>query len=96
MPKPAKPWFVAHRYGWGWFPATWQGWTVLLVWTVLVLAGALGLNAWPTIHWLWLPFLLVMVFLLAAVCWTTGERPRWRWGTTDEPDSTGDPEESEP
>ncbi len=33
-----KYWFKAKNYGWGWYPATWQGW--------LILAGFIYLNYW--------------------------------------------------
>ena len=73
-------WFPAKRYGWGWGPPTcWQGWLVVLLYALLVLAGCI---AWPpprdSVHFLlWMAFVTA---LLIAVCWRTGEPPRWRWG----------------
>ena len=35
-------WFPAKRYGWGWGPPrVWQGWVVMAVFAILVLAGAI-------------------------------------------------------
>jgi hypothetical protein len=35
-----KYWFRAKRYGWGWgLPITWQRWTVLISWLVVLLYG---------------------------------------------------------
>ncbi|MDB5809039.1 MAG: hypothetical protein JWN94_1161 [Betaproteobacteria bacterium] len=73
-------WFPAKRYGYGWgFPRVWQGWVVMAIFAILVLAGAFML----------LPGYGSFVFVayssglclgLVAVCWAKGERPAWRWG----------------
>jgi hypothetical protein len=35
-------WFRAQRYGWGWgLPLTWQGWTTVFVYTIIIIAGIL-------------------------------------------------------
>jgi hypothetical protein len=72
-------WFPAKRHGWGWGPPTrWQGWAVLVVWLAITVPGTLWLNAH---HQLLVgPFALLTVALLIAVCYLTGEPPRWRWG----------------
>lgn len=32
-----KPWFHAKKLGWGYgFPATWQGWVVLIIYAVFI------------------------------------------------------------
>ena len=33
-------WFKAKEYGWGWYPFTWEGWTVTGVYVALILALA--------------------------------------------------------
>jgi len=73
-------WFQAKRYGWGWgLPLTWEGWLVLVAFIALIAAAA----------WLFPPAavpnafaacVVVLAALLTAVCWQTGEPPRWRWG----------------
>ncbi|AOI99440.1 hypothetical protein [Burkholderia sp. LA-2-3-30-S1-D2] len=73
-------WFPAKRYGWGWgLPVAWQGWVVLLLLAIGILATA----------WLVPPqrsplaygtCVVVWVALLIAVCLLKGEKPRWRWG----------------
>ena len=76
-------WFPAKRYGWGWGPpTTWQGWVVLLVYFALVLGGI------PLIHAsrgsvAYVAYVLVLTAGLIAICWSKGERPRWRWGRRD-------------
>jgi hypothetical protein len=73
------PWFKAKKYyGWGWYPARWQGWAVLLawfaplVWLVSELQHGMSGGLYVLLLALWVAVLLV-------VCWLTGERPQWRW-----------------
>ena len=78
-----KLWFVNKTYGWGWRPATWEGWTVIAVWLVVYLGGLWWFTRGVPQHTLptaALVFALVLVAALIAVCWVKGEKPRWRWG----------------
>ena len=73
-------WFPAKRYGYGWgLPRVWQGWVVMAIFAILVLAGAFMLL--PGYG----PFVFVvyssgLCLGLVAVCWAKGERAAWRWG----------------
>ena len=82
--KEKKLWFRAKRYGYGWYPATWQGWVVLGIYVCLILLASweiLGGNEKGVAavkH-----FLLtvgILTFFLLYVCIKYGEPPRWRWG----------------
>jgi hypothetical protein len=70
-------WFKAKRYGWGWYPSTWQGWLVLLIWAGLFIffikdiEKSLFLNSIGAI---------LIMSLLIWICYKKGEQPRWRWG----------------
>ncbi len=80
MPRTNGYWFPAKRYGWGWgFPVTWQGWVVLAVAVVLV-----GVGVWRVLpaygELAMLGWIVAVLAALVAVCWATGEPPRWRWG----------------
>ena len=73
-------WFRAKRYGWGWgFPLTWQGWVALALFVGLFVAD---IFLFPPRQQL-VPFLVYALTISAvfiALCWLTGEPPRWRWG----------------
>lgn len=71
-----KLWFKAKRYGWGWFPSTWQGWVIVLVY-ILIVFGATKLL--PNVLYLEI-VIAVSTILLLLICYKTGEKPRWRWG----------------
>ena len=79
----SKYWFPAKRYGWGWgLPSRWQGWAVLLIYFVLVLAGIPLVQAKVGVV-LYLVYASALTVVLIGVCWLTGEPPRWRWGKRD-------------
>jgi lipoprotein signal peptidase len=73
-------WFPAKRYGWGWGPPrTWQGWLVLAVFfAVLVVGAAVFLPAQRPVAFV--AYTAILSGALIAVCYATGEPPRWRWG----------------
>jgi hypothetical protein len=68
-----KYWFKAKKYGWGWTPSSWQGWTILIVFIIIETLLALNMN-------IFFPGTIVLVVLLILVCMKTGEKPGWRWG----------------
>lgn len=79
-----RKWFVAKTYGWGWTPATWEGWAVLAVFAgaiAYVIAHGIDVSrsARDVIVNI-VPITIVLVFSLFWICYRTGERPRWRWG----------------
>lgn len=80
--NPKGYWFKAKLYGWGWFPATWQGWLITGIYLLLVVFASDGLSFEPT-FWETLSFAFLVVFLtfiFIAIAFKKGERPRWQWG----------------
>ncbi len=77
-------WFKAKTYGWGWTPATWQGWAVIAVYVAVLVAILRRLegrvfSARETLLEVTLPIIVITVALIAVSAWK-GESPRWRWG----------------
>jgi hypothetical protein len=88
--NPGQYWFKRRAYGWGWVPATLQGWLTLVVFLVIFL-------------WLFVPFvngpeptgtdtfwfltkMLVWAAALIGVSYLTGEPPKWQWGIPEDSD----------
>lgn len=79
-PLPANVWFPAKQFGWGWgLPCRWQGWVFMAGWTAGLILG-LVLIMRSSMPALAIPFVVVEVVILIAVCAIKGEKPRWRWG----------------
>jgi ABC-type uncharacterized transport system permease subunit len=81
---PHKKWFTRKLYGYGWTPASWQGWFTLLIF--------IGFNVWnflridtqshsvsDTLINFILPFVLTTIILI-YLCVAKGEKARWQWG----------------
>lgn len=70
-------WFKAKCYGWGWYPCTWQGWLVLLIWFVLFLFSVEKMDHEGLKN---LIVIIILTIILIWISWKKGERPGWRWG----------------
>ena len=78
-----KLWFRNKRYGWGWVPATWQGWAVILLYAALAVACGLTIDDSSPPREIAFTFVLPVLLLTVAlfrVCRRYGEKPEWRWG----------------
>lgn len=79
-----KFWFVRKTYGWGWVPATWQGWIVLFIYIILVTIFSFTIDEFSTFREVVFTFILPVLFLtitLIHICYKKGEKPCWQWGT---------------
>jgi len=77
-------WFKAKKYGWGWQPATWQAWVILIIYLVAIIILFKTnekhlLNGIDTLLYYTLPFILLTA-LLVFISYKFGEKPGWRWG----------------
>ena len=77
-------WFKRKLYGWGWTPATWQGWVTLLVFVGIIFFNFLRIDA--VSHSVsdtltnFVPQTVLVLLVLIGVCFKTGESPQWMWG----------------
>ncbi|HYD02943.1 MAG TPA: hypothetical protein VEC16_01465 [Alphaproteobacteria bacterium] len=81
--KTKKLWFKAKRFGWGWYPVTWQGWTITLVYIIAMLGFAFTIDENSPIREVFFTFIIPALLLTIAfirIAYKTGEKPRWRWG----------------
>ncbi|HVZ10992.1 MAG TPA: hypothetical protein VG941_01010 [Candidatus Paceibacterota bacterium] len=81
-----KVWFKAKRYGYGWYPAAWQGWLILAVFVILTVRNMTQISAGDEADGAIGALVVVQECILVAVliflCWLTGEKVAWRWGNT--------------
>ena len=80
--NPNRYWFKRKLYGWGWTPATWQGWLILGLFILFVIVVSFALPKEPTnIELIWFFVKIVTgVAMLILVCYKKGEKPTWQWG----------------
>lgn len=85
--RKARAWFKAKRYGWGWYPATWQGWAVLALYALVVVGATWAMASRPSPDLVYCATMLLGVLAtlgLAYIAYRTGEPPRWRWGKDED------------
>lgn len=78
-----KLWFKRKVYGWGWYPASWEGWAVTGIYVLLMLFFAFTVDESSPVNEIAFTFLLPVTLLTIAfirLCYRTGEKPRWQWG----------------
>lgn len=82
--NPEHYWFKRKLFGWGWTPATREGWAVTLIFVLLIVGNAIRFN--PEVHseeevlTKLIPQTLALVLILIGICYLKGEKPEWRWG----------------
>lgn len=92
--KVRKLWFRAKEFGWGWFPITWQGWVITVIYALLFALAFLVFFGWAgtaaeshvetrDVIFGVLEFAGIIALLsysLYRICLRFGETPEWRWG----------------
>ncbi|MEX1112640.1 MAG: hypothetical protein WEC84_04200 [Candidatus Andersenbacteria bacterium] len=82
-----KPWFKRKLFGWGWYPASWEGWLVTLTYAALVISFARTIDENSPRQEIAFTFLLPVTFLtllFIRIAYRTGETPQWQWGRRKE------------
>lgn len=80
-------WFAAKRYGYGWYPVSWEGWVVVIGHVLLILAAIpvfdhamkTGVNENIAIAGL-IVWVCSLTAIMIRICVVKGEKARWRWG----------------
>lgn len=77
-------WFRAKTYGYGWTPATWEGWLVVFGFVALAVANFVRIDrashSGSDTLITFVPQTFVLTALLILIAYKTGEKPGWRWG----------------
>ncbi len=85
--NPERYWFKRKVFGWGWVPATWQGWVVTVAYVSLIITlvsmreASIPNNPDSGSNFLvfGLPCILLTVLFL-YITYKKGEKPKWQWG----------------
>ncbi|MCC7436815.1 hypothetical protein IT402_03015 [Candidatus Nomurabacteria bacterium] len=81
--KEKKLWFKAKLYGWGWYPSSWEGWVITILYMFAIIKGTWSLQDTGSISddlILLASKVLPPTIFLLIICYAKGEKPRWRWG----------------
>jgi hypothetical protein len=82
--NPEHYWFKRKPFGWGWTPATWEGWVILLLFLAFIVGSAGDfVRVTPPDAQAACEFALQVtasVVALLFICSITGEEPHWQWG----------------
>lgn len=80
-----KYWFKNKSFGYGWTPATWEGWVVMAVYALCLFGGVLFLGSDVVERDLVNLFFFIgaLTFLLLVIVWRTGEPLRLRFNGKD-------------
>ncbi|HEY1041574.1 MAG TPA: hypothetical protein VGE63_02515 [Candidatus Paceibacterota bacterium] len=84
-----KKWFKLKEYGYGWKPASWEGWLTVSIYLILIIGLGLAVNPQEQKE-LGILFILPVIILtttLITIAYKTGGKPEWRWGTTKDKNS---------
>ena len=85
--NPEHYWFKRKIWGWGWVPATWQGWLATFLYVALVSLLIVSReeaipgdpDSGSNFLVFGLPF-IVLTVLFVFIAYKTGEKPKWQWG----------------
>lgn len=86
--NPHGYWFKRKLYGWGWTPATWQGWTIIgsfiafIIWDLRRISFMYPTG--DTSAYVSVLHVFLATAILIAICYYSGEQPRWQWGKKKE------------
>lgn len=78
-----KIWFKRKLYGWGWYPASKEGWLVTTGYVLGIVFFAGTLDEYTSDREWYFTFLLPVTLLTISfirIAYKYGESPRWQWG----------------
>jgi len=88
--NPNNYWFRTRWYGWGWVPATWQGWLSTAVYIILIIILGLYMDGNNQSRYSTSVFLLSLMFITFSfiiLAYKKGEKTKWSWGPPSREDN---------
>lgn len=73
----ATYWFKRKALGWGWAPATREGWFVILLYVIYLAYIFKDIETNPEVEMF--VRMGAATIALILVCYKTGEKPKWTW-----------------
>lgn len=77
-------WFKAKNYGYGWYPVTWEGWLVTILFVLFITFRANKVSQMfdtdSSFIFRYFFEILFSIIPLLVICYLKGEKPEWRWG----------------
>lgn len=80
--NPKGYWFKRKAFGWGWTPATWQGWIIgIYLAIILLLASTIDeLSSQREVMFMLVLPLVILTTTFIRIAYLKGESPKWSWG----------------
>ena len=69
----SKLWFKNKTYGYGWVPASWEGWVILIIYIVLLTGFIINFKSNGVVP------AVILTIILLLICYKKGEPLEWRW-----------------
>jgi len=79
-------WFKRRRYGFGWTPACWQGWAVVIVFLIIFVVGKKMFDD----NLIYSIFMATAIISLVIASLYKGPKPKWRWGRSKDDNPSED------
>lgn len=78
--NPKNYWFKRKLYGWGWVPATKEGWMIILIWAIIFIFSISKIEKNDSEIGRNLFVILIETIILIFIAYKKGEKPKWSWG----------------
>lgn len=84
--RPKELWFGNKKHGYGWYPITWQGWVLILIYLITVIGIGLLIDSDTNLtlaNTFGFGFLaLLATFILFYITIQRAPKPKWQWGSS--------------
>lgn len=78
-----KYWFKAKKYGWGWYPSSWEGYTIVGIYisVFIVLFYNIDVYSHSATETIlsFIPQAFIITIVLIGTCFIKGEKPHWNY-----------------